>query len=98
MRARCAPSWSYNLGLKSTPLSLVAYLVGFGVLPAIATLARADPAWPSWWAVTVGALLGAAAHFANAAPDLEDDAKPVKRRKAKTSLIGPDGDVDELQY
>ncbi|KAH8071811.1 hypothetical protein JL720_11310 [Aureococcus anophagefferens] len=31
-------------------------------------------------------------------PDLEDDAKPVKRRKAKTSLIGPDGDVDELQY
>ena len=31
-------------------------------------------------------------------PDLEDDAKPPKRRKAKTSLIGPDGDVDELQY
>jgi hypothetical protein len=31
-------------------------------------------------------------------PDLEDDAKPVKRRKAKTSLIGPDGDVDELHY
>jgi len=70
-----AAGWSYNLGLKSTPLSLVAYLVGFGVLPAIATLARADPAWPSWWAVTVGALLGAAAHFANAAPDLEDDAR-----------------------
>lgn len=70
-----AAGWAYNLGLKSTPLSLAAYLVGFGSLPAIATLARAEPAWPAWWAVAVGALLGAAAHFANAAPDLEEDAR-----------------------
>lgn len=70
-----AAGWSYNLGLKATPASLLAYLVGFGVMPAIATLARPEPAWPALWVVGVAALLGAAAHFANAAPDLEEDAR-----------------------
>ena len=65
--------WLYNLGLKSTVVSWVPYAVGFGALPAAATLARPDPAFPAWWAVAAGAVLGVAAHAANVLPDLRDD-------------------------
>ncbi len=67
-------AWAYNAWLKKTLLSIVPYLIGFGALPAIATLARAVPAAPALWALGVGALLGAAGHFANTLPDLDDDA------------------------
>lgn len=67
-------AWSYNAWLKKTVLSIVPYVIGFGALPAIATLARPVPAAPAPWALGVGALLGAAAHFANTLPDLDDDA------------------------
>ena len=43
-------------------------------LPAIATLARPVPAAPALWTLAVGALLGAAGHFANTLPDLVGDA------------------------
>jgi 4-hydroxybenzoate polyprenyltransferase len=68
-----ASAWSYNAGLKKTPFSALPYIVSFGLLPAIVTLSRADPAWAAPWALGVGALLGIAAHFANVLPDLEDD-------------------------
>jgi 4-hydroxybenzoate polyprenyltransferase len=68
-----AAGWAYNAGLKGTPFSVLAYIVGFGILPAFPTLARAQPALPEWWAVLAGALLGVAAHFANVLPDLDDD-------------------------
>lgn len=68
-------AWAYNLGLKSTPVSLLPYLVAFGTLPAIVTLAAAEPMLPAWWACTAGALLGAAAHVANVLPDLDEDAR-----------------------
>jgi 4-hydroxybenzoate polyprenyltransferase len=67
--------WSYNAGLKSTPVSVVPYLVGFGILPTIVTLSAADPAPAAWWAMAAGALLGAGAHFANVLPDLDDDVR-----------------------
>jgi 4-hydroxybenzoate polyprenyltransferase len=67
-------AWIYNLGLKKSVFSIVGFLVGFGVLPAIATLARPVPAVPALWATGVAALLGAAGHFANTLPDLDDDA------------------------
>lgn len=67
-------AWSYNLGLKSTALSVLPYLISFGLLPAIATLARTEPSVPTVWAIAAGALLGVAAHFANVLPDLADDA------------------------
>jgi 4-hydroxybenzoate polyprenyltransferase len=67
-------AWIYNLGLKKSVFSIVGFLVGFGVLPAIATLARPVPAAPALWATGVAALLGAAGHFANTLPDLDDDA------------------------
>jgi 4-hydroxybenzoate polyprenyltransferase len=67
-------AWAYNAWLKKSPLSIVPYLIGFGALPAIATLSRAVPAAPALWALGVGALLGAAGHFANTLPDLDGDA------------------------
>ena len=67
-------AWLYNAWLKKSVFSIVPYLVGFGALPAIATLARQPPAAPALWGLGVGALLGAAGHFANTLPDLDDDA------------------------
>jgi 4-hydroxybenzoate polyprenyltransferase len=67
-------AWSYNLGLKSTPISVLPYIVSFGLLPLVVTLARAEPALASPWAIVAGALLGVSAHFANVLPDLADDA------------------------
>lgn len=68
-----AVAWGYNLGLKNTVFSVVPYLVGFGILPLIVTLSRPDPLPATWWAVGMGAMMGAAAHFANVLPDLDDD-------------------------
>jgi 4-hydroxybenzoate polyprenyltransferase len=66
-------AWGYNVGLKRTPLSVLPYLVSFGLLPVVVALALPTPAAAAPWAVALGALLGAAAHFANVLPDLEDD-------------------------
>ncbi|WP_245700373.1 UbiA family prenyltransferase [Geodermatophilus siccatus] len=68
-----ASGWAYNAGLKRTAVSVLPYVTGFGALPAgvVAAAPGAPPA--PWWLVTAGAALGAAAHLANVAPDLEDD-------------------------
>jgi len=65
--------WAYNLGLKKTAFSIVPYILSFACLPALATLALPTPAAPAAWSLGVGGLLGAAAHFANTLPDLDDD-------------------------
>ena len=69
-----ASAWAYNLGAKGTVLSVVPYIVSFGILPLVVTLSLPQPALASPWAMAAGALLGIAAHFANVLPDLEDDA------------------------
>lgn len=66
-------AWGYNIGLKTTLFSVLPYLVSFGMLPLVVTLALPTPAAAAPWAMTLGALLGCAAHFANVLPDLEDD-------------------------
>ena len=66
-------AWSYNLWFKRTLLSVLPYVVSFGILPAIVTLGHPDPRWPAWWVVVAGCLFGAAAHFTNVLPDLEQD-------------------------
>jgi len=66
--------WGYNLALKNSALSPLPYAISFGLLPAVATLALVPPAIPAWWVLVAGALLGVAAHFTNALPDLERDA------------------------
>lgn len=68
-----AVGWSYNLGLKSNVLSAVPYALGFGILPIFVTLTFEPPRFPIWWVILAAALLGIAAHFANALPDLFDD-------------------------
>ncbi|MEO5534467.1 MAG: UbiA family prenyltransferase [Pseudolysinimonas sp.] len=68
-----AGGWAYNLWLKSSALSFVPYLVSFGLLPLLATLARPVAAGAAWWAIAAGALLGLAAHIANVLPDLSAD-------------------------
>lgn len=68
-----ASAWAYNAGLKSTAFSLVPFLVSFGLLPSLATLAAAEPRLAAPWAWVAGAALGAAIHLTNVLPDLEDD-------------------------
>src|SRR5690606_31895749 len=65
-------AWAYDLGVKGTALSVLPYVVSFGLLPVFITLAAADRFPPAWLAAAA-ALLGAGAHFANAQPDLADD-------------------------
>jgi heme o synthase len=64
----------YDWPLKSTPLSVVPYLVAFGLLPAFVVFALPGHPTPPAWLVAAGALLGGGAHFANVLPDLADDA------------------------
>ena len=73
MVAMLVVGWSYNLGLKSNALSALPYAVGFGIVPVFVTLSLSIPQLPLWWVMLAAGLLGVAAHFANALPDLMDD-------------------------
>ena len=70
-----ASAWSYNAGLKSTPISVLPFIVSFGLLPSLVTLSAADPRVAAGWAWVAGAALGVAVHLTNVLPDLEDDAR-----------------------
>lgn len=65
--------WWYNLHAKRHWSSPLSYLVGFGLLPVFPLLAATPPSLPPWWIIAVAGLLGIAAHFANALPDLISD-------------------------
>lgn len=69
-----ASGWAYNLVFKSSALSVLPYLVAFGLLPSVVTLATGAGMAPAW-ATAGGALLGASAHLTNTLPDLEDDVR-----------------------
>jgi 4-hydroxybenzoate polyprenyltransferase len=66
-------AWAYNAGLKSTPLSLLPFVVSFGIFPSLATLSAADSRVASPWAWVAGAALGTAVHLTNVLPDLDAD-------------------------
>jgi len=68
-----ASGWAYNAGLKRTAASGLPYVTGFGALPAGVVAAAPGTPWAPWWLVAAGGALGAAAHLANVAPDIEDD-------------------------
>lgn len=72
--AAVASAWTYNLGLKSTPLSVLPYAISFGLLPAFVIQGLPGHPAPAVWLVSAGALLGCGAHFANVLPDLDADA------------------------
>jgi 4-hydroxybenzoate polyprenyltransferase len=66
--------WWYNLYAKRNLSSVASYAAGFALLPVFPMLALAPAQLPAGWVVVVSALLGATAHFANALPDLTEDA------------------------
>ncbi|HET7899839.1 MAG TPA: UbiA family prenyltransferase [Candidatus Nanopelagicales bacterium] len=68
-------AWAYDLLLKPTALSWLPYAVSFGLLPAFVSLGLEPPIAPPGWLVVAAAVLGVAAHLANALPDLESDAE-----------------------
>ena len=70
-----ASAWSYNAGLKSTPVSVLPFMVSFGLLPSLVTLSAAEPRVAAAWAWIAGAALGVAIHLTNVLPDLDDDAR-----------------------
>ena len=70
-----ASAWSYNAGLKSTPISVLPFIVSFGLLPSLVTLSADPPSLAAAWAWVAGAALGVAVHLTNVLPDLEDDAQ-----------------------
>ncbi|KQO64865.1 UbiA family prenyltransferase [Curtobacterium sp. Leaf261] len=65
--------WAYDVVLKRTVVSVLPFVVSFGLLPAVATLAGPVPALPATWALVTGAVFGVAIHFTNVLPDLADD-------------------------
>ncbi|MFC9919380.1 UbiA family prenyltransferase [Agromyces binzhouensis] len=67
-------AWAYNAWLKSTPASIVPFLVSFGIFPSLATLSAPQPAVAPGWTWIAGAALGAAVHLTNVLPDLDQDA------------------------
>ncbi|WP_218221210.1 UbiA family prenyltransferase [Nesterenkonia sp. Act20] len=70
-----ASAWSYNAGLKATPISILPFILGFGAFPTFATFAAHDPQLAAPWALLAGGALGAAIHLTNVLPDLDDDAR-----------------------
>lgn len=71
--AMTAAGWAYNAGLKSTLASGLAYLAGFGLIPAYAASLLPGHPWPRWPVTLAAAVLGLGAHFANVLPDLDAD-------------------------
>ena len=68
-----ASATAYNLALKSTWLSVLAYALSFAMVPAFITLGLAHPHWPPAWVTAAASLTGIGGHFAQARPDVERD-------------------------
>jgi 4-hydroxybenzoate polyprenyltransferase len=68
-----AAGWAYNAGLKSTLVSGLMYLIGFGLIPAFAASTLPGHPAPRWWVTAAAAAIGLGAHFANVLPDLAAD-------------------------
>lgn len=78
-----ASALAYDLWLKATPLSLLPWMVSFGLVPFFVTYGLQPPQPPAAWVVIVGVLLGSGAHLANAARDIASD-----RRAGVAGLAG----------
>ncbi|HUG83884.1 MAG TPA: UbiA family prenyltransferase, partial [Euzebya sp.] len=85
-----AGGWVYNAWAKTTPASIVPYVLSFGLLPVVVAAVAGQPPpegsavtadvsagllGAPWWAVVTAACFGAGVHLANALPDLEVDAR-----------------------
>lgn len=65
---------SYNLGLKSTPLSGIVFALAIPLIPLYAFLGVGHVLPVILWLVPIAALLGIVLNLANALPDIEEDA------------------------
>jgi 4-hydroxybenzoate polyprenyltransferase len=70
-----AAGWAYNLWLKRTWLSGILFLISFGLLPSLATLAASPPSFAPLGETIAAASLGLSVHLANTLPDLESDTR-----------------------
>jgi 4-hydroxybenzoate polyprenyltransferase len=66
--AALVSAWGYDLGLKSTAVSVLPFAVSFGLLPMVV-----DRGHSPGWLLVAAALLGCAAHFVNVVPDIDED-------------------------
>jgi 4-hydroxybenzoate polyprenyltransferase len=64
----------YNLGLKSTPLSGIAFALAMPLIPLYAFVGVGRTLPFLFWLVPVGCLLGVALNLANSLPDIPGDA------------------------
>src|SRR6266567_7166288 len=72
----------YNLGLKSTPLSGIAFALAMPLIPLYAFVGVGRTLPFLFWLVPVGCLLGVALNLANALPDIPGDAAKGARTLA----------------
>jgi 4-hydroxybenzoate polyprenyltransferase len=91
MLVALASAWTYNLGLKATPLSWLPYAVSFGLAPVYIWLATSGTDLPPAWIVVGAAILGVAAHLLNVLPDLDTDRAGAVR--GLPHLLGPAGSL-----
>ena len=70
-----AAGWAYNIRLKRSWASGVAFIVSFGLLPSLATLAVSPPRFAPLAETIAAASIGLSVHLANTLPDLEDDVR-----------------------
>lgn len=71
--AQMGAGWLYNAGLKITPVSGLAYAIGFGLIPEYATSTAPGVPAARPGVLAAAALLGLGGHLANALPDLDGD-------------------------
>jgi len=69
-----ALAWSYNVGLKRTPVSPAPYAVAFALVPVVVAAMLPGAPAPAGALIAGGACCGVAAHFANTVGDATEDA------------------------
>ncbi len=66
-------AWAYNLWLKTTVVSVLPYVLSFGLVAPFLTYGLTPAQRPALWFVVTMACLGLAAGMANAIPDIDSD-------------------------
>ena len=84
-------AWLYDTWLKPTVASLVPYVVSFGLLPVVIAGALPGEPRPRLLIAVAGALMGAAAHFANTVGDTADD--DLTGVRGLPQRVGPTGSL-----
>ncbi|HTK62809.1 MAG TPA: UbiA family prenyltransferase [Pseudonocardia sp.] len=68
-----AAGWAYDLRLKASSASVLAFVVAMSLSPLFVVYGLPGSPHPPWWLPAVTTLLGCGAHFGNVLRDLDDD-------------------------